>query len=276
MDVRYYGWSGLAITCAGATAAVDLFGEAVSWETLPPGPLALCVTHGHPEHCGQLRELLVHAPPTRLEAVHVVSSSAVIDHLMRDGAVPAERAHRLLPGDCTPAGAVVIDAFSWRHLPLLPPESLAAKGAYASSLLRHPLAAFGIGLSALRLPMRAPCLGFRLTFADGQSVLVYAEGLHRLTNPAGVERVATELWAGTVAVAVEPEDTQAIPRWLEILRPHELLIYEAHRPWRELFGLPHVELDRYAEELRRRFPWLDAHSLTRPGQRLRLHSGSGQ
>lgn len=267
-EVRYLGWSGVVLAGAGGVVAVDPFGEAAGWNALPEGDTVICLTHGHPEHCGSARALLADAEPGRLAATHLVSSPPVTRHVARDRALGTENVHAVSAGQDLGVGSLQVSTFAWAHLPLLPPESLRAKADYAASLLRHPVAAARIGIAGARLPMRAPNLGFHVTFADGCTVLDYAEGLHRLTDPAEVAAVAERLWAQMLLFAVEPEDVEAIPGWLEVLRPQEAVLYEAHRPWRELFGLPFVELDGYTAELRARFPRMTVRALREPGQRL--------
>lgn len=267
LEIRYLGWSGVVVSGAGGVVAVDPFGEAASWDALPAGNTVICLTHGHPEHCGSARALLAGAEPGRLGSTHVVSSPQVTRHVARDRVLGPEHLHAVSAGESLRIDSLRISTFAWTHLPLLPPESLRAKAEYAVSLLRHPLEAVRIGLAGARLPMRAPNLGFHVAFADGRTVLNYAEGLHRLTDPDEVAAVADRLWAQTLLFAVEPEDVEAIPRWLEVLHPLEAVLYEAHRPWRELFGLPHVDLDRYAAELHARFPRIAVRTLSEPGQR---------
>jgi len=272
LEIRYFGWSGVALLGAGGTVTVDLFGDTARLDTLPPATTVLCLTHGHPEHCGSTRALLGAARPEQLARTHLLSSPPVVRHVARGGLLAPERIHALGAGEDIEIEALRISTFAWRHLPLLPPESMRAKGEYAASLLRHPLEALRIGLAGVRLPMRAPYLGFHVTFADGQTVLNYSEGLHRLTDAREVDTVARQLWARTLLLAVEPEDVVAIPWWLERLNPEQVVIYEAHRPWRELFGLPHVELDEYAAELRTRLPETQVATLTEPGQRLTIQA----
>jgi hypothetical protein len=268
LEIRYLGWSGVVVSGAGGSVAIDPFGEAAGWDALPAGDTAICLTHGHPEHCGSARALLADAEPGRLASTHLVSSAPVTRHVARDRRLEAGRVHALVPGQSLRAGPVRISTFAWKHLPLLPPESPRAKAEYAVSLMRHPVEAARIGLADARLPLRAPYLGFHVAFADDRTVLDYAEGLHRLTDPDEVAAVADRHPAQTLLFAVEPEDVEAIPGWLEILRPPEVVLYEAHRPWRELFGLPYVDLDRYAAELRARFPGIVVGSLHEAGERL--------
>lgn len=91
------------------------------------------------------------------------------------------------------------------------------------------------------------------TCRDGLRVLNYAEGLHRLTDAREVAAMARQLPADVLLFAVEPEDVDAIPRWIEILSPSTMMLYEAHRSWREMFRLPYVDLEDYAAKLSARF-----------------------
>jgi hypothetical protein len=122
-----------------------------------------------------------------------------------------------------------------------------------------------IGMLGLRLPMNAPQLGFHIAYPDGTTVLNYSEGVHRLTDPGEVQRVAQKLPADMLFFAVEPDDVKAIPRWVEMLAPKEVYLYEAHRPWRDLFHLPFIDLYKYAHELSRGFPQIMFDALVIPG-----------
>lgn len=270
MEVRYFGWSGVAVAGAGGVVAVDPFGAAVRWENLDAETTVLCVSHGHPEHCGSVRQLLAEASADRLAATHLVSSAPVVEHIARDAPIPSHHQHPLAAGEHVQLDGLRVTAFGWKHLPLLPPEGLRAKAGHVRSLLRHPLEALRIGIAGARLPMRAPYLGFHLVFRDGRTALNYSEGLHRLTDPDEVASVARRLWAETLIFAVEPEDVDAIPRWIEVLHPAEIVLYEAHRPWRELFRLPYVDLHEYGASLRSRFPGTAVRVLNEPGRRVTI------
>jgi hypothetical protein len=266
MDVHYFGWSGVALQQGETLIGFDLFGEAVTWDALPAtSTTILCVTHGHPEHCGSLRQLLSDRA-ARLDRTHVVSSPAVIDHVTRNVAVPAANLHPIEKNGVLALDGVRITAFEWKHMPLLPP-GIDRKLDYAAHVLRHPIELARVGTSGLRLPMRAPMLGFHVAFTNGPRMLNYAEGLHRLTDPCEVETTAQRLPADVLLFAVEPEDVDVIPRWIELLSPSTVVLYEAHRPWREMFVLPYVNLDDYAAKLVTRFHQIQFIPLITPGAR---------
>lgn len=253
MEVHYYGWSGVVLHHGDTVIGFDLFGENVTWDVLPPAATTiLCVTHGHPEHCGSLRRLLS-AAGARLAQTHVVSSPAVVAHVTQDVQLPAGNLHPIEDGRTIEIDGVQVSAFAWRHLPLLP-SGVGPKVDYAWHLLRRPVELVRIGTAGLRLPMGAPMVGFHIRWADGTTALNYAEGLHRMTHADEVQAVAQGLPATTLLFAVEPEDAAAVPRWIETLAPSTVLLYEAHRPWRELFQLPYIDLTDYAGTLSARFP----------------------
>lgn len=254
MDIQYFGWSGVAIRHAGVLVGFDLYGDAVTWDRLGDATATiLCLTHGHPEHCGSLRRFLATTEAhSRLPTTHIISSPPVVKHVAGNGRLPSDHAHGVDDGGRVTVGEVEVAAFAWKHFPLLPP-GMRAKATYTARLLRRPIRLARIGFSSLGLPVRAPMIGFHVTFADGRTVLNYAEGLHRLTDPDEVKTVARTLSAEVLLFAIEPEDVEVIPRWLEMLRPSTVFLYEAHRPWRELFRLPYVDLQTYADELSARF-----------------------
>lgn len=252
MDVHYFGWSGVVLQHGETLIGFDLFGEAVTWEALPDVTTTImCVTHGHPEHCGSLRQLLSDRD-AQLDRTHVISSPAVIDHVTRDVAVPTANLHPIEKNGVLALDGVRITAFEWKHMPLLP-LGIDRKLDYAAHVLRHPIELARVGASGLRLPMRAPMLGFHVVFTNGPRVLNYAEGLHRLTDPREIETTTQRLPADVLLFAVEPEDVDVIPRWIELLSPSMVMLYEAHRPWREMFDLPYVDLEEYAAKLTVRF-----------------------
>jgi len=265
MEVQYFGWSGVAIRRADTLVGFDLFGDAVTWAKLDdPATTILCVTHGHPEHCGSLMRFLA-TPDAHLPTTHLISSPPVIAYVTRGSGLPIAHAHALEAGDTVSIDGARVTAFAWKHMPLLPP-GVRPKIEYAAHVLSRPIDFARIAFGGLHLPLRAPMLGFHLTFADGTTVLNYAEGLHRITDPREVEAVAHELPADVLLFAVEPEDVQAIPRWLEMLRPAAVFLYEAHRPWRERFRLPSVDLNAYATELSERFQHTRFKTLIYAGQ----------
>ncbi|MBI5566381.1 MAG: hypothetical protein HY870_15890 [Chloroflexi bacterium] len=266
MEVHYFGWSGVALRHADTLIGFDLFGEAVTWAGLAAATTTiLCVTHGHPEHCGSLRQLLSDRD-ARLDRTHVISSPAVIDHVTRGVQMPAGHLHPIEKANALALDGVRVTTFAWKHMPLLPP-GLGGKINYAAHVLCRPLTLARIAAGGWRLPLSAPMLGFHVAFADGFTVSNYAEGLHRLTDRREVEAVAQRLRADVLLFAVEPEDVEVLPRWIEILSPSTVLLYEAHRPWREAFRLPYVDLDGYAAELARRFRAIQFGSLHTMGVR---------
>lgn len=269
MELQYFGWSGVAIRQGTTLVGFDLFGEAVTWPTLSVSEaIILCVTHGHPEHVGSLRRLL-RAPEARaqLPKTHLVSSPPVVAYVNHHALLPASQTHALREGEAVRIGGVEVAAFRWAHAPLFP-AGLRAKGAYLTTLLSHPLVLADILLPGLRVPRKAPTLGFRVAFADSLRVANYSEGMHPQTEVGEVEAVARRLPAEVLLFAVEPENTAAIPSRVAAFHPQTVVLYEAHRRWRDLFGLPVVDLARYAEDLSAAADGVGVRVLTEPGQRV--------
>ncbi|MCC6973535.1 MAG: MBL fold metallo-hydrolase [Anaerolineae bacterium] len=269
MNIHYYNWSGISLQHADVLIGFDLYGEAVTWDILKNNqPKLFCVTHGHPEHAGSLRKFL-EAPEARpyLENVHLISSPAVTAHINRRHILSPANVHGIKAGESITLNAIKITAFTWVHMPLLPP-GFKHKVEYLLQLALHPFDLLRIGSQGLRLPMNAPQLGFHVRYPDGTTVLNYAEGVHRLTNPQEVQQVAQNLPADMLFFAVEPDDAEAIPRWVQMLAPKRVYLYEAHRPWRDLFHLPSIDLETYSHRLQSQFQAMVFHPLTQPGGTL--------
>ena len=267
MQIRYFGWSGITLQHGNTLIGFDLFGDAVTWDVLRQEPtVILCLTHGHPEHAGSLQAFL-EAPQAspHLSNIHLISSPDVIQHINRHGILAPGHVHPVKDGESVTIEGVKVTAFTWVHMPLLPP-GLRPKVEYISQLILHPIDLVRIGTLGLRLPMNAPQLGFHIAYPDGMTVLNYSEGVHRLTNPREVERVAQNLPAELLFFAVEPDDVQAIPRWVEMLAPKVAYLYEAHRPWRDLFHLPFLDVNAYAHELSGHFGAIAYNALINVGQ----------
>lgn len=267
MKIQYLNWSAITLNHDNLLIGFDLFGDAVTPNILEEAQtIVLCLTHGHPEHAGSLQAFL-EAPNARayLPNIHLVSSLEVIRHINRHGILAPENVHPVTDGEGVTIAGVTVTVFTWVHMPLLPPD-LREKLAYIIQLLKHPLDLIHIGTLGLRLPMNAPQLGFHIAYPDGSTVLNYSEGVHRLTDAREVEQVARNLPADMLFFAVEPDDAEIIPRWVEMLAPKEVYVYEAHRSWRDLFHLPFIDLDNYARKLSERFETVAFSALTRTGQ----------
>ncbi len=267
MQIHYFGWSGVTLRHEDTLIGFDLFGDAVTWDTLKGNRVTvLCLTHGHPEHAGSLRALL-EAPEARphLANIHLISSPDVIHYINRHNVLAPENVHPVKDSESVTIEGVKVTVFTWVHMPLLPP-GLREKLEYIFQLLIHPIDLIRIGTLGLSLPMNAPQLGFHITYPDSTTVLNYSEGVHRLTNSGEVEHVAHKLPMDMLFFAVEPDDAEIIPRWVEMLAPREVYIYEAHRPWRDTFHLPFIDLNKYAIELSERFRTMTFSAMTKVGQ----------
>lgn len=269
MEIRYLGWSGITLRHSGTLIGFDLFGDGVSWDVVAQEPIiVLCLTHGHPEHAGSLRDFLETAEVRPyLPNIHLVSSAQVIRHINRHHILAEENLHPIEHGGSLSIAGITVTAFTWVHMPLLPP-GLLPKAEYIAQLVLHPVDLVRIGTMGLSLPANAPQLGFHITYPDGKTVLNYSEGVHRLTDAAEVRQIAKTLPADMLLFAVEPDDAETIPHWVKILDPRQVYIYEAHRPWRNLFHLPFIDVNAYAGELSERFPQMTFHALTTVGQTL--------
>ncbi len=247
MKLTYHGWSGISLNRDDVQIGFDLMNYPSKGKDV-----VLCVSHGHPDHVGAIHAMSMRQDPQFEARTHVLSSREILRAVANEKNGP-RHLHEMQPGDVIKLAGAEFTCFSWQHMSLLPP-GLRPKFAYVRSLLSHPFGLARVGLEGLGHPLRAPTLGFGVRFSGGCTVVNYGEGLHRRTNIREVREIAQHFSPQVVLFAVEPEDTEIIPRFLRVLGPETICIYEAHRPWREMFELPCVDLEHYAKVLRKLLP----------------------
>jgi hypothetical protein len=151
-------------------------------------------------------------------------------------------------GEAIALSELEIEPFSWRHMPLVPPEPKLALR-HIARLVRNPVATFGIIRDGLTGPPPGSMLGFRLLPPAGPRVLLYSEGLHRRTAMAEVREAAHERDAEVLVFAVEPEDAEILPDLVAAVGSPIVVPYEAHRAWRDELDMPQADLERLASDL---------------------------
>ena len=269
MELQYFGWSSLVVRCCDVSVGFDVSGGRAVADALRAAATAvLCVTHGHPDHVAGTRRLMnTGRGDRRLSGLHLVSSAPIIGCVSAGNRRADITCHPLCDREAISVNGVRLTAFCWTHAPLLP-AGLGPKLAYVTRFAHRPVDAIGIVHSTVGLPLRAPTLGFHVRFPCGFSLINYAEGLHHRTDPCEVEAVASETRAEMALFAVEPEDVACLPQWADLLSVRWVVLYEAHRPWRERFGLPTVDLHACAHWLSSRFPQVRVDTLGVPGQTI--------
>ncbi len=263
--VSYLGWSGFHITWPGGPQVVLDPPDAESLRTDQEAWILL--SHGHPEHVAGTISYL--KDPTRTAPVTVVASSPVCRYFERRHGQARDQFLPCQAGQTVKLPNLQIDAFSWRHMRLLPP-GLGPALQHLRHVASRPRLALKIIRKSLWGPPTGAMLGFRLVPEGGPRILWYSEGLHRLTRVDQVQATGKQLEADALLFAIEPEDLHIIAELLSAIGSPVVIPYEAHQPWREGFGMPVVDLARLTEELQEhglRAP------LLAPGHTLTLGDG---
>lgn len=239
LRLHYQGWSGCVIEAPATPRTPALAIDPAPGGELPRTELVVLITHGHPEHIQGARD---HVALRDRAPVTVIGSANVCRFLKKYSTHVTDRFHEVAGGGRVEAGGWRVRVFAWKHMSLIPPDFFLALR-HISKLFLHPLRFTRIALDSAFGPRHAPMLGFCVTPPDGAMPFVYyGEGLHRLTEQAELRQAFGETPIGALITAVEPEDTQQLPA---MLAPHgirRILAFEAHRIWREQFGLPQIDL----------------------------------
>lgn len=242
--LTYLGWSGFRIAYPGLPEIVlDPPGGA----QLPrDAELVICISHGHPEHF--LGALAYLQDPSRTAPVTLLASEQVSRYLKRHSSHSEDRFIPCKAGERHDLDGITIGLFGWKHMSLLPP-GLGPSLAHLFRLITHPILAAGIIADGLGGPGEGPMLGFHLAPAKGERILAYGEGMHRLLEEAEATKVGVAWPADLLLTAVEPEDLEQLPGLMQAAGAPKVIPFEAHRPWREGFGMSVVDLDALASAL---------------------------
>ena len=240
----YLGWSGFRIVFPDGT---ELYIDPPKGTALPlDHETNILITHGHPEHIAGTVEHLCN--PGRNARVLVAASAAVCRYFSKRSTQNADHFQPCKPQQHINISGLDIDIFKWRHMPLLPPGFKPVLN-HIKCLISHPDLALSIIAAGLRGPLPFPMLGFRIMPLEGPRVLVYGEGLHRLTDRTDTRRIGIDLPAEILLVAVEPEDINVLPDLVNTTGITTIGLYEAHRGWREAFDMPCADLEALASVL---------------------------
>lgn len=199
------------------------------------------ITHGHPEHLVGAMEYLTDI--TVKSSTVIVASQQVCQYLEQINQrtnVAFIIAH---PGQrLKMAAEISVQVFEWHHMPLLPP-GIGAALRHIFQILRKIDTAWRIIRMSLKGPRGAgKMLGYLLRLPGDKDIIVYGEGLHRHCHPEEVAAVGRRALGATLLVASEPEDIAELPELIFASGAHDAILYEPHRPWRDIFELPHANL----------------------------------
>ena len=257
--LSYQGWSGcLAQPPAGSGAGPLVFDPAPGC-ALPAEGATLLLTHGHPEH---INGALAHLRRAQRAPVTVLASLHLCHYLEKRSARRDDRFVPVFAGSQVTANGWSVRVFEWEHLPLLP-SGAGASARYLLKLMSRPRGLARIALGGATGPRHGPMLGYAVRPAGSSGwVVYYGEGIHRRTTREALRGALGEEPVDALVFGAEPEDVHALPELLADQRVKTVLAFEPHRPWRDSFSLPQLDLEALTTSLRAR--GLDARPLA-PG-----------
>ncbi len=235
--LHYLGWSGFRIAVPGGGSVLIDPPADVAMDG--SDPVHLLLSHGHPEHVAGARTYLEHEVDGPVTTV--IASPAVCRHLERQTRRRSVTFQPVLAGACVAlGGGRSVEAFRWRHLPLLPP-GLGAALRHVARLASRPGLAARIALAGLAGSPVGEMLGFRLDLGE-RVIVAYGEGLHRRCLAAEAAAQCGGASDVLLLVAVEPEDEAALPGLLRSAGVTASILYEPHAGWRDAFGMKRADL----------------------------------
>lgn len=244
--VRYQNWSGCLVQGSGLDAFPLLAFDPAPGHSLPGQAKIILISHGHPEHVAGAAE---HLSLDRRDQVTVIASPSVCFYLKKRSQNPGDLFHPVGAGDGFDVPGLRIEVFAWSHMSLLP-ESWREKARYLFKLAGRPIRLASIALRAVGGPEHGPMLGFRVITSRGCLLVYFGEGLHRRTSQACLQKGLAGAGVHVLLSAVEPEDCHFLSSVFSAFPIRNILAFEAHRIWRDQFGLPQADLQALAETVR--------------------------
>lgn len=242
-EIKYLGWSGFHIH---TPSGENIFIDPPKGTIFPKTELIIFITHGHPEHIGGTLNFL--RDPSTDQKLTIISSKKISSYLRekcKKNNITFVNTHNYDQRVLSPY--LSFKSFNWTHMPLLPPGILAS--------LRHILKmikGFRLAWKIIRKSLNGPLgsggyLGYILDLKSGPNIIIYGEGLHRHSSLQDVINIGKISPGSTLFVAAEPEDVEILPDLIKASGACSAILYEPHRPWRDIFELPHINLNKLKE-----------------------------
>ncbi len=240
----YQGWSGCIIDSDNITPTVVFDPSPDSF--LKSKSMIVFLTHGHPEHYQGILKYIVN---TKREPVVVVGSRTMCKYLKKRTALSEDKFLSVDPGDHLELNEIKIIVFSWKHMGLLP-DGFVLKLIYLKKLIMHPFVLIKIAINGISGPAHSPMLGYKIQYGTGKSLIYYGEGLHRKVSQKEIDNILVKSSQGILLAAIEPEDSTRLPIILKQYSNYKVYSFEAHKKWRESFGMPQLDVTDFAVRMK--------------------------
>lgn len=243
-DIRYFGWSSLAIRTPDFSLLFDPFYRRycdVQWfgaEDLCPADY-IAVTHGHEEHFVDVPEL------ARLSGAMVIGPDKVVNFLRRKNRITSRQLKPLNAGESDELSHFRIDAFGWQHRDVNLFKSIPA------ALLRGNFSRLLWAWNGMtKSPFLAPYTGYRLTLPDGTTILNYNEGFNTKMTEHEIEALGASARTDILLGGMQLNFTEDIRRGVKALDPRLVLLYPPHDRLHALWNVPSSPWEDFAAAAR--------------------------
>lgn len=260
IDIRYLGWSSVAVTMPGGIRLyvdgnfTSFNGERLSTPADYSDPDLLLVTHGHFDHCQDLPSL------ARGNEATVITSPPIEQFFVRKHGLSPDRVRGVVGGTIQERCGLTLTAQGWTHRIL--------RDRWPALLARKPGGLLRLG-AALRCFLSSPLLGFRVESPGAPPLTLIGEAFQAPGETDRLRELGTRAPPGVTLIALEPGLEIDIARATAAYRPSVALVYSGHAPMWDYFGLPRVDFALYRRSMEELAPEIPV-GVLEPGDAVRV------
>lgn len=229
-EIRYFGWSALAVATPTHTLFFDPFYRSycgADWFSMADFADAdyIAVTHGHEEHFLDVPEV------AKRTGALVIGPAAATRFLRRRHKLPASQILTADPNQSVAVPGFKIETFDWKH------RDINLYSSVTKALLRGNTTQLAWAWSsATRAPFYAPYTGYVLTLPGGLTIMNYSEGFNTKMTDREIQDLGRRFRIDVLLGGMQLNFVDDVRRGVAALQPRMVLLYPPHERFHEMMG----------------------------------------
>jgi len=247
-QIRYYGWSSLAIETEAGTLYFDPFYRpycGASWFDISAFSDAkyLLVTHGHEEHFLDVPMI------AKTFDAKVIGPKAVTRFLKSRHKLDDTRLITLNPGEALEVPGFKMTAFRWQHRDINLFKAL-TKAVFKGNTTQLAWA----WSSATQAPFYSPYTGYHIELPSGLTVMNYNEGFNSKMTSEEIQALGKQLRTDVLLAGMQLDFVDDVVRGAVALNPKVIILFPPHEKFHEMMGAVSKPWEDFAQAVRQALP----------------------